>query len=67
MSRGATVKNVQNVQAEIAKIIRDMSDRGLRIGQIMSNVFDVIAKDGQDPFFVTDVKLLEYLNKYFKS
>lgn len=43
-----------------------MNDNGLRVGQIMSNVFDDIAKDGTDPFYVDDNKLLEHLEKYTK-
>ena len=46
------------------KLIREMSENGLRICQIMSNLFDVMAKDGCDPFYVEDSKLVEYLSKY---
>ena len=53
-----------NVQKKIVELICDMNDNDLRIGQIMSNLFDEISKDGTDPFYVTDDKLLEHLKKY---
>lgn len=56
-----------DVQGKIIKIIRTLNDNGLRIGQIISNVFDEIAKDGTDPFYVDDTKFLEFLEKYSKN
>lgn len=54
-------------QDKITKILHTLCDNGLRIGQVMSNVFDEIAKDGTDPFYVSDVKFLEYLEKYAQN
>lgn len=53
-----------DTQSKILKCIRNMNDNDLRIGQIMSNLFDEISKDGTDPFYVSDEKFLEYLQKY---
>lgn len=51
-------------QDKILKIVRGLCDNGLRVGQIMSNLFDEIAKDGTDPFYVEDAKFLKCLEKY---
>lgn len=56
-----------DAQSKILKLVRNMNNNDLRIGQIMSNLFDIIAKDGTDPFYVDDNKLLEYLEKYAKN
>jgi len=53
-----------DTQSKIVKLIRSMNDNDLRMGQIMSNLFDNIAKDGTDPFYVKDDKFLEHLEKY---
>ena len=53
-----------DTQSKIMKLVRSMNNNDLRMGQIMSNLFDEIAKDGTDPFYVEDDKFLEYLEKY---
>ena len=49
---------------EIFKLIESMMKHDLRFGQIVSNVFDKVAKDSIDPFFVKDEKFLKYLTDY---
>jgi len=59
------MKNARNVtQDNIVDILREMNSNGLRIGQIMSNLFYNISKDGTDPFYIEDDKLLEQLKEY---
>jgi hypothetical protein len=58
---------MDNTLDRIITHIRSMSNKDLRVGQIMSNVFYDIAESGQDPFYVKDGKLLEYLEKHTKS
>jgi len=60
----AKVEMKASSSEQAIELIRKMSDNGLRIGQIMSNVFDVAAKDSSDPFFITDDQLVSYLEKY---
>lgn len=55
---------MNNTQAKIFEILKEMNDNDLRIGQIMSNLFYEISKDGTDPFYVEDKKLLEKLEIY---
>jgi len=56
-----------DVQNRISNIICTMNDNGLRVGQIMSNLFYEIAKDGTDPFYIEDSQLLERLEEYSKK
>lgn len=58
-------KKDMNNKTKIIEMISVMMDNDLRFGQIVSNVFDTIAKDGYDPFFIEDEKLIEYMSKYF--
>jgi len=55
---------MENVQEKIFESIKEMNDNDLRIGQIISNVFYELSKDGTDPFYVTDSKLLECIESY---
>lgn len=50
--------------AKIFELIKKSMSNDLRFGQVVSNVFDMAAKDGYNPFFVEDDKFLEYLEKY---
>jgi len=58
---------MSDTQSKIIKLIQKMNNNGLRIGQIMSNLFDqMAAADGTDPFYVEDEKLLKYFEEYSK-
>ena len=58
---------MSDTQSKIIKLIQKMNNNGLRIGQIMSNLFDQMAgADGTDPFYMEDEKLLKHLEEYSK-
>lgn len=45
--------------------IKKMSENGLRVGQMFSSIFDMVAADGgRDPFYVEDKAMIEYMKKY---
>jgi hypothetical protein len=52
------------MKTETIEAIKEMMDNGLRLGQIMSNVFNEVSRDGTDPFYVSDEKLQETIIKY---
>jgi hypothetical protein len=60
-------RNIKSTKEEIFKLVESMMKHDLRFGQIVSNVFDKVAKDGTDPFFVTDEKFLKHLTDYVNS
>jgi len=57
---------MESIQSKILRLIKEMNNNGLRVGQIMSNVFDVVAKN-KDPFYVSDDELADQLEKYSKD
>ena len=48
----------------ICSLLIDEATGYIRIGQFFNNVFDMIAKDGKDPFYISDKELLSYVKKY---
>ena len=58
---------MKDTKEQIFKLIDKMMNHDLRFGQVVSNVFYEISKDGTDPFYVTNEKFLEHLNNYINS
>lgn len=48
----------------VSAMLRQCVEKDLRIGQSLDNVFNLIAEDGTDPFFVTDAKFVECMRRY---
>lgn len=49
---------------EICALIQKYTENGLRVGQVMDNVFGEVAKSGHDPFYISDERLLSELRSY---
>ena len=69
MSRASDRKTIRPVDyaAEVLGLVKKATHDGLRVGQIMSNVFYDVAKTGTDPFHISDEKLLDFVRKYVSS
>lgn len=55
------------VSPELHALVDQLSDRGLRVGQIFCNVFCDITVDGHDPFYTDDDIMNKRLSRYLKS
>lgn len=51
----------------ICDMIQEASVNDIRIGQLFSIVFDMLAQEANDPFFVEDAKLNTAMRTYLDS
>jgi len=48
-------------------VVKQGVDRGMRIGQVIDNIFSLAAQDGYDPFYISNGKLMFYAHKFAKQ
>jgi len=59
-------KEVNSTTKLVEKLLNGASN-GLRIGQMMSNVFYKVSEKGKDPYYLSDDELLKAFEAYEKG
>jgi len=55
---------MEDIVTAFCEMLKKNSRNGLRIGQMISALFDKVAATGKDPFFVSDEELLGLMRAY---
>ena len=52
---------------EIVALMGHLTEYNQRVGQMFEQTFELIRKDGKEPFLIEDVELLKYMKIRYKG
>ena len=54
---------MRNVPKDFVAMIYKASAKDMRIGQVMSNAFSLAKDNGEDPFYLENEEMMEYVRQ----